>query len=318
MKQLIGDVVLETGNLTMSVDRMLNEIEEIRSKLETVGYAWIDGHLYRDLLLWKGATLADLKAIEIGVIHNAIARDPEPTMHFRQVAFHRVILDANNRDELPKAMQLPAVTQIDATEIASEKGAKVFFKRSGTRSWPMPPQAYAQSSVAIAIGKLNSLLHPEIHHPQPNINCNSNAVINDQVTIRINKNLADDEAEATPEGIHQDGTEISSVTLVGRHNIARGGESRIWKLEQPTGNYCSQEFGKIASNPSIPTPQGFDWDNCLLDRALSSPWDTIIFNDRLVKHEARPFFPNGNGSCHRDVIVNFVRKPLRDGSDRVS
>ena len=33
-----------------------------------------------------------------------------------------------------------------------------------------------------------------------------------------------------------------------------------------------------------------------------------------VKHEARAF--DGSRPCSRDVIVNFIRKPLADGSDK--
>ena len=41
-----------------------------------------------------------------------------------------------------------------------------------------------------------------------------------------------------------------------------------------------------------------------------------MFNDRKVKHEVRRFFRNEDEElCYRDVIVNFVRKPLSDGSD---
>eukprot|EP00956_Cyclotella_meneghiniana_P039387 scaffold170964_cov126-Cyclotella_meneghiniana.AAC.2 len=69
------------------------------------------------------------------------------------------------------------------------------------------------------------------------INTGSNITIDDQILIRVEKNAS----EPTPEGIHQDATEISSVTLIGRKNVARdrGCESRIWKLDQPTGNYDS-------------------------------------------------------------------------------
>ena len=61
----------------------------------------------------------------------------------------------------------------------------------------------------------------------------------------------------------------------------------------------------------------FSWDNCLFEKALESPWETIFFNDRMVKHEVRLFYRNEgtDGPCHSDVIVNFVRNPLSDGSD---
>ena len=52
-------------------------------------------------------------------------------------------------------------------------------------------------------------------------------------------------------------------------------------------------------------------------KALESPWESIFFNDRKVKHEARPFLREHGtkGPSQRDVIVNFVRKPLLDGAD---
>ena len=106
------------------------------------------------------------------------------------------------------------------------------------------------------------------------------------------------------------------MTVVQRRNVASyGAESRIWKLEQPTGNYDSPRFGELSKESKY--RDGFSWENCLFDKALESPWETIYFNDRMVKHEVRPFHREAgrSGPCHRDVIVNFVRKPLSDGSD---
>ena len=34
-----------------------------------------------------------------------------------------------------------------------------------------------------------------------------------------------------------------------------------------------------------------------------------------VKHEVRPF--DGERPCHRSVIVQFIRKPVKDGSDKI-
>jgi len=77
------------------------------------------------------------------------------------------------------------------------------------------------------------------------------------------------------------------------------------------------KFGEMKNdNQTIPVHHDFSWNNCLFDYALESPWETIIFNDRKVKHEARSFFRDEkNVPCYRDVIVNCVRKPLLDGSD---
>ena len=78
----------------------------------------------------------------------------------------------------------------------------------------------------------------------------------------------------TPEGIHQDNTEISSVTLIGRYNVTSGGESRLWNLDTPTGNYNEDDFkvGKMNGN-------------LILNHALKDPWETLFFNDRQLKHE---------------------------------
>eukprot|EP00984_Skeletonema_dohrnii_P028600 scaffold18653_cov142-Skeletonema_dohrnii-CCMP3373.AAC.2 len=213
-----------------------------------------------------------------------------------------------------------SVTSLSDTEICSDAGAKVYFERSGPRRWNMPPFQYANSSMPEAIALILDYLQPEKHNDQNGtINTGSNITINDQLLIRVNKTLDNQGvSEPTPEGIHQDATEISSVTLIGRKNVARGRgcESRIWKLDQPIGNYDSQAFGELDENSDLPVLEGFSWDNCLFNGALDSPWETIIFNDRKVKHEVRGFYPEDESKpSYRDVIVNFLRKPLSNGMD---
>ena len=117
------------------------------------------------------------------------------------------------------------------------------------------------------------------------------------------------------EGVHQDGTEISSVTLVNLHNVRTdiGSESRIWTLDQPIGNYNSTEFGKLDGTPA----EGFSWDKCIFNKMLTTPWETVLFNDRMVKHEVRAFLQKDETRpSHRDVIISFLRKPHVDGSDK--
>lgn len=47
-------------------------------------------------------------------------------------------------------------------------------------------------------------------------------------------------------------------------------------------------------------------------------WRVYTFNDRKVKHEVHAFFPEDRSNVSRhDVIVNFMRKPLVDGSDKM-
>jgi len=290
-------------------------VQFIKKELEEKHFVHIPAEIYRGLLMWKGATEQDLDAVESGRVHQETPQDLEPTMYFRKVAFHRMVLDAHGLGSPIPANQ-QAVTQIDKKEITSDTGAKVFFERSKPRVWSLPPKSYSESTVSSAMAALNTLLLPGVdeHHPQGNLNMESTNVINDQILIRITKEHDSDESP-TPEGIHQDGTEISSVTMIGRRGVTSGGESRIWKLESPIGNYSSDSYGCFKHIQSINAPKDFDWKNCILDRTLQAPWETILFNDRLVKHEARGF--DGPRPCLRDVIVNFIRKPLSDGSDKM-
>lgn len=293
-------------------------LERLKQQLEEKHFVWVPGEIYRALLVHFGASEDDLSMMESGIMHMQVQQDIEPTMHFRQIAFHRMLLEQLPHTSKISAAGCQAVTQISDKEICSDEGATVYFERSGTRKWNMPPKSYSQSSIPMAIAKVNDFLQPKRHHHQSNVNADSRVTINDQLLIRINKAEEGEKcvAEPTPEGVHQDGTEISSVTVVQRRNVASyGAESRIWKLEQPTGNYDSPRFGELSKESKH--RDGFSWENCLFDKALESPWETIYFNDRMVKHEVRPFHREAgrSGPCHRDVIVNFVRKPLSDGSD---
>ena len=92
------------------------------------------------------------------------------------------------------------------------------------------------------------------------------------------------------------------MVFSGRHNITQGGETRLWSLGAETGNYDEDDFNS-----------GRMKDHLLLNHALADPWETVFFNDRKVKHEARAF--SGGESSARDVIVNFMRKPFTDGTD---
>merc|ERR1712070_446892 len=46
---------------------------------------------------------------------------------------------------------------------------------------------------------------------------------------------------------------------------------------------------------------------------LKDPWETVLFNDRALKHEVEAF--DGDRPCSRCVIVQLTRKPLKDGTD---
>ena len=119
----------------------------------------------------------------------------------------------------------------------------------------------------------------------------------------------------TPEGIHQDNTEISSVTLINRFDVTHGGETRLWSNDTPAGNYTEDEFHQMGDKVRKQTQ---DFKNLfyffcilklILDYPLQHQWESVFFNDRVLKHEARAF--HGGNIATRDVLVNFIRKPLK-------
>lgn len=79
----------------------------------------------------------------------------------------------------------------------------------------------------------------------------------------------------TPEGIHQDGCEFTLIVMMDRQNV-QGGESTVYDLQE--------------------TP--------LTHTTLLKPWDTLLVNDRKVKHGVsaiRPLDPTK--AAWRDVMV---------------
>ena len=73
---------------------MMNSyLESQKEILESKGFVLIPGRKYYNLLLHFGASIEDLEKLESGFIHERLARDREAVMSFRQIAFHRLLLD---------------------------------------------------------------------------------------------------------------------------------------------------------------------------------------------------------------------------------
>ena len=161
----------------------------------------------------------------------------------------------------------------------------------------MPPDLFVSNTVSLAMARLNMFLAPEVHQPQENINIDNEITIDDQILIRTSRFPSQgSHVSPTPEGRHQDNTEISSVTMIGRYNVTGGGETRLWDITAPTGNYNEEEFRRGEMD-----------DKLILNHSLTQPWETVYFSDRKLKHEARAVTGEGTGPWVRDVIVNFIR-----------
>ena len=219
----------------------------LKETLNKKGFVRIPGAEFRALLRWKGAKEEDLQLIESGAVHADVATD-EGAMAFRQSAAHRLV--ATGPATFVPA-QRPAVTKIPAKEVASAAAAKVRSKRSGNRVWPLTPPAYAASTVPVALAEVQRLFLPEKHTPQHGVNAASPHVVTDQVLIKVTK-TGDGDQCPTPEGIHQDGSEVSAVTMIKRDRVTSGGETRLWSLDATTGNYCANLASTPSTRPDTP------------------------------------------------------------------
>ena len=76
-------------------------------------------------------------------------------------------------------------------------------------------------------------------------------IVTDQVLIKVTK-TGDGDQCPTPEGIHQDGSEVSAVTMIKRDRVTSGGETRLWSLDATTGNYCANPASTPSTRPDTP------------------------------------------------------------------
>jgi hypothetical protein len=104
------------------------------------------------------------------------------------------------------------------------------------------------------------------------------------------------DGKPSPEGVHQDGCLLAATVLVNRINVKEGtGRSRIWTLNQPSGPYTDAEKEKNNGN-------------LLAERTLMKPFEGVLFQDRLIKHEGSSFEPEVEGEFKtRDMLIFFCR-----------
>jgi len=178
--------------------------------------------------VYFGATQEDLSSSKAGVTHSAMETDSEPAWHYRQISNQRNLLI---EEEFQDCMSNHQFNEGKRTIRQAGCAAAHRFKEQIVtnfryRYWPRPPKPYTNSSVTLATTRLMEMFIPEKFTDQSRTNIESKTVIQDQLLIRIN-NPVGNLASPTPEGIHQDGTQITIVTLVGVHNVTQLRESRL-------------------------------------------------------------------------------------------
>ena len=84
-------LIQETEAAARPRHRLDDVVDGLRQTMLRGAFVHVDGATFRELLVWQGADPSDLNAIEEGKIHAATQQDKEPTMAFRQIAFHRMV-----------------------------------------------------------------------------------------------------------------------------------------------------------------------------------------------------------------------------------
>jgi len=102
----------------------------------------------------------------------------------------------------------------------------------------------------------------------------------------------------TPEGVHQDGAWAVMIQYIHSGNMGhRSGESRIYSLDQPSGQMTGEQSVRARR------------ETRLVERNLTTPFETLLINDRKVKHDNKPIIPADKTQyAFRDVHVIWARR----------
>ena len=112
-----------------------------------------------------------MKMLESGVIHEQLL--PDQQMIQRRNGAVRWFVDSVTEKLTPANTHV--LLQTPASEIVSED-----IRRAGDRYFAMAPTVYQQGSVSPAFARLFSLLQPDDHLPQENLNTEHDISVQDQ------------------------------------------------------------------------------------------------------------------------------------------
>ena len=189
----------------MKTNFLLNKCKD---DLEEKGFTHISGHEFHALLINFGAAPADLDRLEKGNIHKHVMRDGEESMSFRQISFHRVLLneieaevEEEKKEDGAKSSSVPGLTDTDhlyhhtvdklrlsnhslkrsgsmlslarSESVTNLSDLEIYsetggVERSGIRKWNLPPFEYVESTVPGAITRILDILQPREHDGQNN------------------------------------------------------------------------------------------------------------------------------------------------------
>lgn len=299
-----------TGDEQESIRDMFTNkhtIDSIRKELYDKSFTKIDSTKMIGVLMYFGASWGNIKRM--------VNRDTSPHseltfteshMPWKKTHASRYVLYKDNYGQEFRgcSCDAPVMYEVEKTQVDF---GELLRNPPTVRSWECLPMWYGTptNSLYMAYQKLAYVLIDTSLPPAPNCEEDSPIYLSDHFALRITKKPGDsDMAQPSPEGVHQDGSDIIMMTLVNRNNCRPdSGGSRIWSMSQPTGPYQPKDFASFKHR-------------CLEDHVMTNPFETILAIDSRVRHEARPIHPiDPSLPCSRDVIVHWTRSPKKSGCD---
>lgn len=123
-------------------------------------------------------------------------------------------------------------------------------------------------------------------------------------------------SQLTPEGIHQDGNQITFMMLGARNNLAsESGESRLFTLDAPNGPY-GIAGGRTNITEAESRKEEEDRERFMIfNRVMMDPFETVVTLDQEVKHEGRGKMIriNPDENAERGVFLIFAKRPNANG-----
>jgi len=268
-------------------------MEVILRNFNALGFAAIDGHVMRDILKKDfGATEADLNAY--AGLWDRVGQDPTYSFRMSSQTRWHFQEDLNMLQRLEKA---PFILTYGDNAVLQDE----------VREFAEGSDDFIDSTVHVAMMKFVRFFLKEVHGGSGTEKGLGYISGSHQFRVKKDAEVAAPEKSAnpdgtkkdcpTPEGVHQDGASVVIVTYINSKNLApRAGESRVYSKDQaggPLSRTTSVEARQITR---------------LAERNLVTPFETILLNDREVKHDNKPlelFDPSQSG--FRDVHVIWAR-----------
>lgn len=258
-------------------------IQAAHESLQDNGYAQIDAQEMKSILLSLCADPQDLEGFRGFWSH--LGQDP--VYPFRKTSQTRMLVSHSEIQRQPSApFQIPAGENL--------------LLGDRVRLFPEATAQFLKSSVLKAIFRFIRQLLLVRGLPEGTryiSGCHQFRVSSCSVeTGALRAPDGAQENSPSPEGVHQDGAELVVIMFINSENMAvHGGESRIYDLAQPSG--IIQDEMQASKNR-------------LLKYTMSLPFETIVLEDRRVKHDNMAVIPvEACRVAHRDVLVIWVRKP---------